>query len=97
MSESLRVTVVHALPERAWRVDLVLQVGSTVATAIEQSGFAAAFPGFGTVDDRVGIHGRRCAPDTPLRDGDRIEIYRPLLIDPKDARRKRATPAVRRR
>lgn len=97
MSGIVRVTVVHALPDRAWRAELALPEGSTVATALAQSGFAAAFPEAGVVDERIGIHGRRTTMEAILRDGDRVEVYRPLLIDPKDARRKRATPAVRRR
>jgi hypothetical protein len=97
MSGIVRVTVVHALPDRAWRAELALPEGSTVAAALAQSGFATAFPEVGVVDERIGIHGRRTTMETIVRDGDRVEVYRPLLIDPKDARRKRATPAVRRR
>ncbi|MBK8283467.1 MAG: RnfH family protein [Ahniella sp.] len=64
---------------------------STVAEALNASGVCADWPDLGALDERVGIHGRRCALDTVLATGDRVEIYRPLLIDPKDARRKRAS------
>ncbi len=86
----LRVSVAYAEPGRAFNVDLSLPRGATVADAIRQSGFHAARPGVEIRDDRLGVFGRRLGPDTVLRDGDRVEIYRPLKIDPKEARRRRA-------
>ena len=83
----LRVEVVEALPESAWRVGLSLEVGATVADALRAAGRAAAGP--------VGIHGRRASLDHVLVDGDRVEIYRPLRADPKDARRRRALRRAR--
>ena len=84
------ITVVLAWPDRAWRERVELPEGSTVAEALHAAAASAAMPDLGALDERVGIHGRRCALDTVLTAGDRVEIYRPLLIDPKDARRKRA-------
>ena len=78
----LRVEVITALPGRADRVALELEEGATVRAALA----AADRPGALA----VGIHGRRVTLDTPLRDGDRVEIYRPLGVDPKEARRRRA-------
>jgi putative ubiquitin-RnfH superfamily antitoxin RatB of RatAB toxin-antitoxin module len=84
----LRVEVVRALPGRADRVALELEEGATVRAALAAAGRPEALA--------VGIHGRRATLDTPLRDGDRVEIYRPLVADPKEARRRRAlTPLSR--
>ena len=64
--------------------------GTTVRGAIERSGIAARFPEVQIVRGSVGIFGRTVALDAPLRDGDRVEIYRPLIANPKQARRERA-------
>ncbi|MDE2272030.1 MAG: RnfH family protein [Xanthomonadaceae bacterium] len=86
----IEVSVVYAEPRRALRIDLKLPLGATLADAIERSGLRTAHPEIGIRADRLGIFSRKAAPDTVLRDGDRVEIYRPLLIDPKEARRQRA-------
>ena len=87
---SLRVSVAVALPDRQEVIELELPDGSRVGDAIDAARLSHHFPtvDFGTA--RVGIWSRPCAVDTPLRDGDRVEIYRPLTIDPKQARRARA-------
>jgi uncharacterized protein len=73
---------------------LELAEGATVATALRAS--ADQVQGSGEPGTRqVGIWGRICSTDTLLRDGDRVEIYRPLLIDPKEARRLRGLRAQR--
>lgn len=89
-AKHLRVSVVYAEPDRAFNMDVSLLDGATVADAIVQSGFGTAHPGIEIRDDCLGVFGRRVAPDTVLRDGDRVEICRPLRIDPKEARRRRA-------
>jgi putative ubiquitin-RnfH superfamily antitoxin RatB of RatAB toxin-antitoxin module len=86
----MAVSVVCAEPERVFKVDLILPDGATVADAIAQSGIREAWPDLEIRADRVGIFARKASLDTMLRDGDRVEIYRPLKIDPKEARRKRA-------
>jgi putative ubiquitin-RnfH superfamily antitoxin RatB of RatAB toxin-antitoxin module len=84
----MRVEVVCAIPGRQERVELELGPGSTVADAIDASGLAQRLP---AIDLRVtGIWGRRASPETLLRERDRVEIYRPLLADPKEVRRIRA-------
>lgn len=83
----LRVEVIEALTGRVVSVALELEEGATVRAALAASGRA---PG-----EAVGIHGRRVSLDTPLADGDRVEIYRPLQADPKQARRKRALRRAR--
>jgi hypothetical protein len=70
-------------------VDVRVAPGATLLDALNASGLLVRHP---EIDPRVqafGIWGQRRAVDAPLRDGDRVEVYRPLLIDPKDARRLR--------
>ena len=62
----------------------------TVRAAIEASGVLNDFPDIELTRNRVGIFSKLAQLDTPLRDGDRVEIYRPLQVDPKEARRRRA-------
>lgn len=92
MREASRIAVwvVYAEPKRAFNVELTLPDGVTVADAIAESGIRDAWPGVEIRADRVGIFARKVSLDTMLRDGDRVEIYRPLKIDPKEARRLRA-------
>lgn len=92
MPETVRVEVVWALPQPQYLVALALPQGSTVADAIAASGLRDQLP---PVCD-TGIHGKRCAPEDVLRDGDRVEIYRELVFDPKESRRRRAAHAARR-
>jgi putative ubiquitin-RnfH superfamily antitoxin RatB of RatAB toxin-antitoxin module len=87
---SLRVSVICADIDHSFGVELDLPAGSTVRAAIDASGIAQRRPDIDIRADRVGIFSRRATFETPLRDGDRVEIYRPLKIDPKEARRKRA-------
>jgi putative ubiquitin-RnfH superfamily antitoxin RatB of RatAB toxin-antitoxin module len=70
-----------------WRLDL--PAGATAHQAVLASGLAAACPGLALEDCEVGVWGRRCEWGAPLREGDRVEIYRGLLVDPKVARRER--------
>ena len=80
--KSIRVEVVSAEPGAAEIRALRLPQGSRVADALAAAGLAGA--------EEFGIFGRVVGPDTPLADGDRVEIYRALLLDPKEARRRRA-------
>ena len=88
----IRVEVVYALREEQVLVALELEEGATVRQAIERSGLLQRFPEIDPVSPKVGIFGRVTADATALQDGDRVEIYRPLVVDPKDARRGRAGP-----
>ena len=82
-AEPIPVQVCWAMPEEAHFRDLLVAPGTTVEQALLQSGIdPAAQP--------VGIHGKKRALDTVLRAHDRIELYRPLIADPKDSRRRRA-------
>lgn len=84
------MSVIHAEPVRACSIELSLPRGATVADAIERSGIRDVHPGIEIREDRIGIFARKASFDAILHDGDRVEIYRPLKIDPKEARRKRA-------
>jgi len=84
------VTVVYALADQATEIRLALPAGSLVADALARSGMAERHPEIDLATAAVGIYGTRVRRDTLLADGDRVEIYRPLLIDPKERRRRRA-------
>lgn len=86
----LRVSVVYAGESDQAEVALELPEGSTIADAVAASGVATRFPGIDIVAAGVGIWYRLREPYTLLSDGDRVEIYRPLKVDPKQARRERA-------
>ena len=88
---TLHVSVAAALPGRQEVIEVELPDASRVADAIDASRILERYPELrGAV---MGIWSRKCAPDTPLREGDRVELYRPLIADPKQQRRAR----VRRR
>lgn len=88
--ETVDVELVYApAPHQLMRVGLQLPAGSTAAEALRHSGWreeigAEAFDGL-----KLGLWGRACAPETVLRSRDRLELYRPLQVDPKEARRQR--------
>lgn len=86
-SDRLRIEVVVAWPELQVVVPLELEQGATVADAIERSGLREQFPDLEISRERLGVFASRRTPDDLLRDGDRVEIYRPLKVDPKEARR----------
>lgn len=89
----LRVEVAYGEPARQFLEAVSVPAGAVLADAIEASGLSAAFPELEVDAGRVGVWGRKTSLDHPLRDGDRVEIYRPLLADPKEVRRARAEAA----
>ncbi len=86
----LRVEVAYALPAEQVLLEVEVDEGATVGDAIGRSGIRDRFPELHVGPGHVGIFGRPVELDTPVRDGDRVEIYRPLIADPKQARRERA-------
>jgi len=84
------VEVIYALPEQQPLLRVQLVEGSTVEDAIHASGVLAAFPEIDLNRNKVGIFSKLVKLDEPVRDKDRVEIYRPLIADPKEVRRKRA-------
>jgi len=85
----LRVEVAYALPEQQALIALEVEEGASVREAIERSGILQRYPGIELARGRVGIFGRLVELDASLRDGDRVEIHRPLVADPREARRRR--------
>ncbi|PRQ61927.1 RnfH family protein [Vibrio sp. V01_P9A10T6] len=92
-SEMIHVEVVYALPHEQRVLNLVVDKNSTVETIIQQSGVLELYPEIDLSKNKVGIFSRNVKLDSTVRDRDRIEIYRPLLADPKEIRRKRAEQA----
>jgi putative ubiquitin-RnfH superfamily antitoxin RatB of RatAB toxin-antitoxin module len=88
--QDISIEVVLAMPECQELVAIELAQGSTVADAIAESGLLEMFEGFELDPSRVGIFSQKVSLEQVLRDGDRVEIYRPLIADPKEARRQRA-------
>jgi putative ubiquitin-RnfH superfamily antitoxin RatB of RatAB toxin-antitoxin module len=87
----IQVTVVFALPEGATQIPLRLPAGATVADALERSGLAAHHPEVDLAGAPVGIFGKLTDRKAILADGDRVEVYRALVADPKERRLRRAT------
>lgn len=87
---SIRVEVIYALKGHAKRVPLTLEEGATVQQAVERSGLLAEFPEIDLARNKLGVWNKLVKPDTPLRDRDRVEIYRPLIADAKEVRKQRA-------
>lgn len=86
----MRITVVYSpAPREVWEQVLDLAEGSTVAQAIATSGLLQRFPGLDPAAQGLGVWGRKASLEQLLRDQDRVEIYRPLEVDPKLARRER--------
>lgn len=86
----IAVEVAYGLKHRQVVIPLVVAAGCTVESAIMQSGIFQHFPGMDLSLNKVGIFGQLVALSQPLKVGDRIEIYRPLKMDPKQARLLRA-------
>ena len=86
----LSVEVAYVNDRQSSLLELNVSDGTTVAEAIKLSGILQQCPEIDLGKNKVGIYSRVCGLDESVRDGDRIEIYRPLLADPKDSRRKRA-------
>ena len=87
----MRVEVAYARPDRQRLVRVELAAGATARDAVRASRLEEEFPEIDIEQAPLGVFGRACSGETVLRSGDRVEIYRPLQIDPKEARRKRAS------
>lgn len=90
MSKSIPIEIAYALP--AQQIILKLQVveGTTAEQGVIASGIMQKFPEIDLDQNKIGIFGKLVKPDTPLREKDRVEIYRPLIADPKEVRKQRA-------
>ncbi len=90
----IHVEVAYATPHQQYLIPVTLQEGSTVLTAIENSGIKNTCPEINLFNQTVGIFSRKCQLTDLVHEGDRVEIYRPLTIDPKEARRAKAKKRI---
>lgn len=90
VADAIHVELVYALPEQQSLVRIQVGEGATVEDAIRASGLLEAFPEIDLGRNKVGIFSKLVKLDEKVRDRDRVEIYRPLIADPKEVRRKRA-------
>lgn len=93
MSDQLNIEVVYALPQRQTVIALRVPPDTSVEAAIVLSGILQKHPDIDLAVNKFGIYSRPVKGSEPLHDGDRIEIYRPLIADPKEMRKKRAEKA----
>jgi uncharacterized protein len=87
---TLSVEVVYARPGREEAVSLKVPAGATALDALRASGLLERHPEIDLARQKIGIYGKVVSAQSPLRDGDRVELYRPLQVDAKEARRRRA-------
>lgn len=88
--KKIEIEVVYALPHEQTLLKLDVPQASTITDAIKLSGLLEKYPEIDLEKSKFGLYGKLSKPDTVLREKDRIEIYRPLIADPKEVRRKRA-------
>lgn len=88
--QELRIEVVYAMPDQQELISLRLPEGSTLKQALEASGLLEKYPEIDITKNKFGIFAKLSRLDTLLRDQDRVEIYRPLIADPKEIRKQRA-------
>jgi putative ubiquitin-RnfH superfamily antitoxin RatB of RatAB toxin-antitoxin module len=90
MAEMINVDVCYALPEKQLLIKVKLPEGSTLQQALEASGVLVKHPEIDLKKNKFGVFAKLSKVDTVLRDRDRVEIYRPLIADPKEVRKQRA-------
>lgn len=86
----MQIAVAYARTDRQVWMEIEMQEGATVREAIERSGVLEEFPEIDLEVNKVGIFARPVKLDQPLKEGDRVEIYRPLIADPKQVKKKAA-------
>ena len=91
---SMVIEIAYALPNKQTLLELSVQEGCSVEEAIEQSDILSQYPEIDLKVNKVGVWSRVVKLRDTLRDGDRIEIYLPLIADPKEVRKRRAEKAV---
>lgn len=90
MPETISVEVVYPLPQKQEIFTVRLAAGASVRQAIEASGVLQKYPEIDLSKNKLGVFAKLAKPDAVLRDKDRVEIYRPLIADPKEVRKQRA-------
>jgi uncharacterized protein len=88
--KTIPIEVAYAKPDMQTIISLDVKPGTTLIEAIKLSGILEQFPEIDLAQNKFGIFSKASSADTVLREKDRVEIYRPLIADPKDSRRKRA-------
>ncbi len=92
--DSFAVDVVYALPKQQKMISVTIASGTTAIDALKQSNMLKFFPEIDLEKVKLGVFNNLIKHDTELHAGDRLEVYRPLIADPKDVRRRRAEKAV---
>jgi len=95
MAETTLIEIAYATPERQKIVEHEISKGCSVRDAVKQSGIGQYFPEIDLDNCDLGVFGKAVPPSYELLDGDRIEIYRPLIADPKEVRRQRAEQGLK--
>jgi uncharacterized protein len=90
MNQEITVEVAYALPKQQLIIPIKVQNGCSAEDAVKMSGILQKFPEIDLTKNQLGVFGKVTKNDTPLRHLDRVEIYRPLIADPKAVRRQRA-------
>ncbi|NMP31233.1 RnfH family protein [Thalassotalea sp. M1531] len=93
MTEQIHIEVVYGLPNKQELIALPVAVGTTIEQAIQESGILSLFDDIDLSKNKVGIWNKAAKLTDELKDLDRIEIYRPLIADPKEVRKRRAEKA----
>lgn len=84
----MKIGIAYALPQRQAWLNVEMPDGATIKDAIERSGILKQFPEINLEQQKVGVFGKASKLDAVLNDGDRVEIYRPIICDPKTVPRK---------
>ena len=88
-ADLLAIEVALAMPRKQRIVPLKVTPGTTCREAVAQSRIGDEFPDIDVLNSPLGVYGEVCAPDAQVEEGDRVEIYRPLLLEPREQRRQR--------
>ncbi len=91
----IQVEVAYATPKRQIIIPLDVEDGTTAIQAVKRSGILDEFAEIDIEKSDLGIFGKITKADTPLKEGDRVEIYRALIADPKEVRKQRAAAGKR--
>lgn len=95
MNAKTHIEIAYATPERQLILECEVEPGSNARSAVRCSGIERHFPEIDLDGCDLGVFGKAVADEYELKDGDRIEIYRPLIADPKEVRRRRAAQGLR--
>ena len=94
-AEPVHIEIAYATPQRQMILEQTVDAGTSPRDAVKQSNIDHYFPEIDKDSCDIGIFGKAVRPDHELENGDRIEIYRPLIADPKEVRKQRAAQGLR--